>query len=841
MPKDTTLTQKTKRKRYDETKRGAKLNQPRAAANPQNRTERCWIHVTSDTIKDVVDDTISQGKDIRIITAESAYCSICHTDHSKANISAPNSILGHCRRVKKCLQEKKRQNIVILGLKVRKPKGDPTLWDSVDTLRLMNEEEFPMKAYYLDRVMPDQPPQESESNRPAHSYTAIESPSAEESWLETTEMEAGVQKLDEEDGGADEAIHTLCEDRNSVAPNLPVSSTHMTPHTLLPSNRPTQRSASPALRQPSSVTSPTDAGGPSPSFTADVDLSPYSSGIMEGNLLMPQPDTQSGASLILATGSQEPAPTVSSSATLAATMSHQPQPSQSSRVATHPHISPPVSYGPRQTLVPLPPEEGVSSPSASDAGTACSIRRARAESNPPLTMTYSLPPPVHVSPPLGPLQSLVVGSERIVGHGHGYSNSYSGSTGMVNRPGISHLGQPYHGHIRTGSEGYTHRPFASNVTMGGYTPAPRALHEPVPHPYPSSSHPPLRPAASVPAIPRIAMPSPRVPISQLSFSPPQSQSTQPMHPMHQPLLNSEGAAPGRGVAGGDFPGLGLWMDPETQGRRDNLSPGGRLPPAKGLPAGFGLRAFDAKPANTIIQRSSSGGPYQPLGILGYAVPAESQTRESTRLLSRDALGLHSAHVHPQGSWPHPSAGFNYASSSFAPSPGNTDFQQREAGPNVVLGASYEAVVGEVAYFEASQSTTTTDAEPQTQQWSQGSQEGPNFDEAAYEASNGIQSPYSANYELVPGAAGSSLHANLEPGASLSTRHQLAESHQQDYLYSGWDSSWNASSPSTGPPPVMTRRDETFSAPTGTSLEIQGMMANKGGRAQLARRMQAGDS
>lgn len=80
---------------------------------------------------------------------------VCHTDHSKANISAPNSILGHCRRVKKCLQEKKRQNIVILGLKVRKPKGDPTLWDSVDTLRLMNEEEFPMKAYYLDRVMPD--------------------------------------------------------------------------------------------------------------------------------------------------------------------------------------------------------------------------------------------------------------------------------------------------------------------------------------------------------------------------------------------------------------------------------------------------------------------------------------------------------------------------------------------------------------------------------------------------------------------------------------------------------------------------------------------------------------
>lgn len=698
----------------------------------------------------------------------------------------------------------------------------------------------------------------------------MESPSSEESsdhgsWLETTEMEAEVQKLDEEDDAADEAIQTSCEDRSSVAPNLPVSSTHMTPHVLLPSNRRNQSAASPALRQPSSVTSPTDAGGPSPYITADVDLSPYSSGIMEGNLLMPQPGAQSGASLFLATGSQEPVPTISSSATLAAAMSHEPHPSQSSRVATHPHISPPVSYGPGQTLVPPPPEEGVSSPGASDAGTASSVGRARAESNPPLTMTYSLPPPLHVSPPLGPLQPLVVGSTRIVGHGHGYSNSYSGSTGMVNRPGMSHLGQPYHGHLRTGSEGYTHRPFASNITIGGCTPTPRALHEPVPHPYPASSHPPLPPAASVPAVPRIAMPSPRAPISQFSFSPPQSQSTQLMRPIYQPLLNSGGAGPGRGIAGGsqsmqrtpainyhsklargrgdnvepaaDFLGSGLWMDSEAQGRDggNNSSPRSRLPPAKGLPAGFGLRAFpesDAKPANTIIQRSSSGGPYQPLGILGYAVPAESQARESTQLLSRNALSLASAHgnVHPQGSWPHPSADFHHA-----PSSSNT------LGPNFVPGAPYEAAVGEVAYFEASQSTTTTDAESQTQPWSQGTQEGPIFDEAAYEASNGMQSPYSANYELVPGAAGSSLHANLEPGASLGTHHQLVESHQRHYLYSGWDSGWNASSPNTGPPPMIARRDETFTAPTGTNLEIQGMMANKGGRAQLARRMQAGDS
>lgn len=82
---------------------------------------------------------------------------VCHSDHSKANIRAPNAILGHCRRVKKCLQEKKRQDIVILAFKIRKSngKGVPTFWDSVDTLRLMNEEEFPLKAYYLDRVLPD--------------------------------------------------------------------------------------------------------------------------------------------------------------------------------------------------------------------------------------------------------------------------------------------------------------------------------------------------------------------------------------------------------------------------------------------------------------------------------------------------------------------------------------------------------------------------------------------------------------------------------------------------------------------------------------------------------------
>lgn len=81
---------------------------------------------------------------------------VCHSDFSKANIDAPNGLLGHCRRVKKCLKEKERRKIVTLGLKMRKSsntKGNPTFWDSVDSLRMMDE--FPLKAYYLDRVMPE--------------------------------------------------------------------------------------------------------------------------------------------------------------------------------------------------------------------------------------------------------------------------------------------------------------------------------------------------------------------------------------------------------------------------------------------------------------------------------------------------------------------------------------------------------------------------------------------------------------------------------------------------------------------------------------------------------------
>ncbi|KAG8965225.1 hypothetical protein FRC00_008721 [Tulasnella sp. 408] len=173
MPKDSPQArEKTQRKRFDETKRIPKLSRPRAPVNPENRTDKCWFYVTMDNIKNVVDDVLAQGKDIRIITAESAYCSmfssnivlimiwplapVCHSDFSKANIDAPNGLLGHCRRVKKCLKEKERRNIVTLGLKMRRSsntKGNPTFWDSVDSLRMMDE--FPLKAYYLDRVMPE--------------------------------------------------------------------------------------------------------------------------------------------------------------------------------------------------------------------------------------------------------------------------------------------------------------------------------------------------------------------------------------------------------------------------------------------------------------------------------------------------------------------------------------------------------------------------------------------------------------------------------------------------------------------------------------------------------------
>ncbi|KIO22089.1 hypothetical protein M407DRAFT_28364 [Tulasnella calospora MUT 4182] len=654
MPKDHTPREKAKRKRFDETRRAPRLTRQRAARNPSNSTDKCWFDVTMDNIKDVVDDVLSQGKDIRIITAESAYCSICHSDLSKANIDAPNGLLGHCRRVKKCLGAKERRNIVTLGLKMRKAKtssnakGHPSFWDSVDSLRMMDEVDFPLKAYYLDRVMPEQPPLELESESPFRTSARTNRPNIDESsghYSQTGESEIfdveedESQQIDDDDEESYEAIQ--------LSPEAQGPSTYIFPPTCYDQQIP----GSAATRQQSVVNTPMGTVEPSPCITTSADLSPYSSGAVEREFFVSQPYPQSYASPFLVPESGGHALT----ATAVGSIVYPPRsPPNAHHIqgTMHSHISSPATSTPGNTPARPVTEGELYIPEVLIPNTTSSIRRAN--SNPPLTMTHSLPLPFHVSPPLNLPNKYAVLSDKSDGHNRSFFSNYRGSAGMMYPAALSGQGQSYNGHLQTGAEGYAYRNPPLNITIGGCMPTSDTPSEQQGHLHSVPLYPSLPPSPPLPVAPPIAIPSTRTPASHPPVSSLHHQSqghaapvVQAMHSLHQSPPRLYRAALGRQLAGRNYPqsslsynysmlapswddnggvvpnfrGLGMWMDAEQHRKSGADSPNSAknwaVPSARDLPGGFGLQALPKSngiPTDPPVQQLSSAGPRTPLQL-----------------------------------------------------------------------------------------------------------------------------------------------------------------------------------------------------------------------------------
>ncbi|KAG8857455.1 hypothetical protein FRB96_005754 [Tulasnella sp. 330] len=109
--------------------------------------------ITTDNIKSALGALRPQT--FFIITAESGFCPACHSDLSSANITAPNSLLGHLRRSKKCIQKREEKNIKLFGLK----QPESLLWGSVDDIMALDGGRFPEKHIWAQAVFPPTRPQ----------------------------------------------------------------------------------------------------------------------------------------------------------------------------------------------------------------------------------------------------------------------------------------------------------------------------------------------------------------------------------------------------------------------------------------------------------------------------------------------------------------------------------------------------------------------------------------------------------------------------------------------------------------------------------------------------------
>ncbi|KAG9013233.1 hypothetical protein FRB94_003304 [Tulasnella sp. JGI-2019a] len=109
--------------------------------------------ITTDNIKSAL-GALRPGSYF-IITAESGFCPACHSDLSSANITAPNSLLGHLRRSKKCIQKREEKNIKLFGLK----QPESLLWGSVDDIMALDGGRYAEKHVWAQAVFPPTRPQ----------------------------------------------------------------------------------------------------------------------------------------------------------------------------------------------------------------------------------------------------------------------------------------------------------------------------------------------------------------------------------------------------------------------------------------------------------------------------------------------------------------------------------------------------------------------------------------------------------------------------------------------------------------------------------------------------------
>lgn len=96
------------------------LPAPTTYSNTMSAESKLFTTITLDNIREVLGPLRKANVPFYIITAESGYCPACHSDLSSANITAPNSLLGHLRRSKKCIAKREERGVKLFGLKQRK-------------------------------------------------------------------------------------------------------------------------------------------------------------------------------------------------------------------------------------------------------------------------------------------------------------------------------------------------------------------------------------------------------------------------------------------------------------------------------------------------------------------------------------------------------------------------------------------------------------------------------------------------------------------------------------------------------------------------------------------------
>ncbi|KIO31810.1 hypothetical protein M407DRAFT_241698 [Tulasnella calospora MUT 4182] len=116
---------------------------------------KLFTTITLDNIREVLSPLRKANVPFYIITAESGYCPACHSDLSSANITAPNSLLGHLRRSKKCIAKREERGVKLFGLK----QPDSLLWGSVDDLTALDARRFPDRNVWVQGVFPPTRPQ----------------------------------------------------------------------------------------------------------------------------------------------------------------------------------------------------------------------------------------------------------------------------------------------------------------------------------------------------------------------------------------------------------------------------------------------------------------------------------------------------------------------------------------------------------------------------------------------------------------------------------------------------------------------------------------------------------
>lgn len=107
------------------------------------------ISITCDTVNEHLRALSQPTADFGIVTSNSAYCLICHTDLSGNKARAPKGLVSHLVRSKKCRQQRARSGFQVFGLKRREcpdlpvaqlhnilnvPTDNSKRWESADRI-----------------------------------------------------------------------------------------------------------------------------------------------------------------------------------------------------------------------------------------------------------------------------------------------------------------------------------------------------------------------------------------------------------------------------------------------------------------------------------------------------------------------------------------------------------------------------------------------------------------------------------------------------------------------------------------------------------------------------------